>query len=81
MAERMVRTIRSECLDHLIVINEAHLQAVLAEFAAYHNRGRPHRSLGLQSPAPTAIQTHGPVVSRPVDCTMRTPGRHDWAGI
>jgi transposase InsO family protein len=34
IAERMVRTLRNECLDHLIVVNEAHLRAVLREFAA-----------------------------------------------
>ncbi len=38
IAERIVRTIRTECLDHLIVIDERHLHAVLAEFAAYYNR-------------------------------------------
>ena len=39
IAERVVRTIRTECLDHLIVIDERHLGAVLTEFAAYYNRG------------------------------------------
>src|SRR3989442_11350605 len=38
IAERIVRTIRTECLAHLIVIDERHLHAVLAEFAAYYNR-------------------------------------------
>ncbi|HVS07562.1 MAG TPA: integrase core domain-containing protein [Candidatus Dormibacteraeota bacterium] len=47
VAERIVRTIRTECLDHLIVIDERHLRAVLAEFADYYNRDRPHRSLSL----------------------------------
>lgn len=41
VAERIVRTIGSECLDHLIVIAERHLRAVLTDFAAYYNRGRP----------------------------------------
>jgi transposase InsO family protein len=47
VAERIVRTIRSECLDHLIVVDERHLRAVLAEFADYYNRDRPHRGFGL----------------------------------
>lgn len=42
------RTIRTECLDHLIVIDERHLRAVLGEFADYYNRDRPHRSLWLK---------------------------------
>ncbi len=64
LAEKLVRTIRTECLDHLIVIDEQHLRAVLAEFADYYNRDRPHRSLGLQSPLPSRVRTRGPVVSR-----------------
>ncbi len=52
VADRIVRTIRTECLDHLIVIDERHLRAVLAEFAGYYNRDRPHRSLGLKTRFP-----------------------------
>ncbi len=66
MAERLVRTIRTECLDHLIVIDERHLRAVLAEFVHYYNHDRPHRSLGLESPLPSSVQARGRVVSRPV---------------
>ncbi len=66
IGERIVRTIRSECLDHIIVINERHLQAVLAEFADYYNRNRPHRSLELRSPIVRPSQLAGRVVSRSV---------------
>ncbi len=52
IAERLVRTLRSECLDHLIVVNEAHLRAVLREFAAFYNAERPHRGLQLEPPVP-----------------------------
>jgi hypothetical protein len=45
IAERLVGTIRRECLDHVIVINERHLPTVLAECALYYHR--PHR-VGLQ---------------------------------
>lgn len=44
--ERLIGTIRRECLDWLIVLNERHLRAVLREWAAHYNRGRPHASLG-----------------------------------
>ena len=57
IAERLVRTLRSEVLDHVIVINDQHLHAVLAEFALYYNRDRPHRSLNLQPPLPTLRQS------------------------
>jgi transposase InsO family protein len=66
VGERIVRTIRTECLDHLIVFEECHLWTVLAEFADYYNRDRPHRSLGLESPLPSSVQAHGQVVSRPI---------------
>ena len=42
VAERLVGTLRRECLDHLIVVNEAHLRAVLSEFVRFFNRERPH---------------------------------------
>ena len=66
IAERLVRTLRSEVLDHVIVINDRHLHAVLAEFAKYYNHDRPHRSLDLQPPLPTLRSGPGPVGSRPV---------------
>src|SRR5262245_6761564 len=52
IAERLVGTLRRECLDHLIVLNERHLRSVLTEFARYYNEARPHRTLLLETPAP-----------------------------
>jgi transposase InsO family protein len=51
IAERWVRTVRRECLDHLIPLSERHLSAILTEFVHYYNHDRPHRSLGLQAPS------------------------------
>jgi len=42
-AERVVRTIRAECLDWVIILGRRHLDAVLAEYARHYNRHRPHR--------------------------------------
>jgi transposase InsO family protein len=50
IAERLVGTLRRECLDHLIIVDERHLRLILTEYAAHYNRGRPHRSLDLQPP-------------------------------
>ena len=50
LAERVIGTIRRECLDHLIVLNEAHLRRVLREYVTYYNDARPHRSLALEPP-------------------------------
>jgi transposase InsO family protein len=66
IAERLVRTIRRECLDHVIVLNERHLRAVLVDFADYYNLNRPHRSLELESPLPQPLVRDGPVIKRPV---------------
>jgi len=69
IAERLAGTLRRECLDHIIVLNEGHLVGVLREFAAYYNLDRPHRTLALAPPIrpPSWPQARrGAVVSRPV---------------
>jgi transposase InsO family protein len=66
VAERLVGTLRRECLDRLIVVNEAHLHTVLTEFAAYYNRERPHRTLCLDTPEPVARPSVGPIRASPV---------------
>ena len=49
-AERWVRTVREECLDRLIILNERHLHRVLKEYIAYYNTRRPHQALQQDSP-------------------------------
>jgi putative transposase len=44
--ERLVGTIRRECLDFVIPLNERHLRQILGEWVGHYNRGRPHSSLG-----------------------------------
>jgi transposase InsO family protein len=66
IAERVVRTLRNDCLDHVIPLSEAHLRAVLAEYVRYYNAERPHRSLGLEPPLPPAPTTRGPIRAQPV---------------
>jgi transposase InsO family protein len=66
VAERLVGTLRRECLDHLIVVNEAHLRAVIGGFVAYYNADRPHRSPGMESPQPTPRPRAGPIHVRRV---------------
>jgi putative transposase len=52
IAERLVRTVRAECLDWLLIVNRRHLERVLRVFADHYNTHRPHRSLQLTPPAP-----------------------------
>jgi transposase InsO family protein len=65
-AERVVRSLRRECLDHILPLSEGHVRSVLAEFVSYYNQDRPHRWLGLETPVPSPRQLDGEVVSRPV---------------
>jgi transposase InsO family protein len=50
IAERWVRSVRTECLEHVFTFNERHLQKVLAEYVGYFNDWRPHRSMGQRAP-------------------------------
>ena len=50
--ERLIGTIRRECLDFVIPLNERHVRNVLQEWVAHYNRGRPHASLGPGIPDP-----------------------------
>ena len=69
VAERVIGTLRRECLDHVIPLDEHHLERILAEYVAYYNGDRPHRTLRLQTPQPGDRPRAGPpqeVRARPV---------------
>jgi putative transposase len=52
IAERFVRTVRSECLDWLLIVNRRHLQHVLRTYVNHYNYERPHRAIELKAPDP-----------------------------
>jgi transposase InsO family protein len=62
-AERLIGTIRRECVDHLIVRGEAHLRRVLVEFAAYYNESRIHHSLGKDASNPSSNRIPSPATA------------------
>jgi transposase InsO family protein len=64
--ERLIGTIRRECLDHMIVFGEAHLRRILGRYAAYYNESRIHRSLDKDAPFHRAIERFGVITSQPV---------------
>jgi transposase InsO family protein len=66
VAERLVGTRRRECLDHLIVVNEAHRRAILCDFARYDNADRPRQTLALDTPRPLDRSPVGSIRTRPV---------------
>jgi putative transposase len=53
-AERWVRTVRTECLDWLLIIGRHHLEQVLRAYVGHYNQHRPHRALELEAPDPPA---------------------------
>src|SRR2546428_3986953 len=65
-AERLIGSIRRECVDHLVVLGEAHLRRILKSYARYYNELRTHRSLNKDAPIHRAIQHMGRLVSAPV---------------
>jgi transposase InsO family protein len=66
-AERLIGSIRRECVDHLIVLNEKELRRILREYFDYYNEVRPHQSLEKNSPLGREIElpTKGRVISIP----------------
>ena len=64
--ERLIGSIRRECVDHIVVLGEAHLRRILTKYAAYYNELRTHRSLGKDAPIHRAVQHVGRIASVPV---------------
>lgn len=71
--ERVIGSIRHECLDHVIVVNEAGLRRVLARYVSYYTRFCTHHALAKDSPVPRAVQ--GPSAGRIV-ATPEVGGLH-----
>jgi transposase len=57
-AERWVRTVRQDCLDHILVVSRQHLESVLSDYLRHYNQARPHRGLRLELPVPRPEQRH-----------------------
>jgi hypothetical protein len=57
VAERWVRSVGEECLDHLIILNERHLCRVLSDYVTYYNAGCPHRGIQQDRPLGLTIAT------------------------
>ena len=66
-AERWVGSVRAECLDYLLIVNEAHLRHVLTGYVAHYNQARPHQGIAQRAPIPfDACARQGPVRRRDV---------------
>jgi putative transposase len=83
--ERVIGTIRRECLDFIIPMNERHLRSTVREFVTFYNRGRPHASLGpgipepIQASTPDAVHRHElPVGYRIASKSILSGLHHDY---
>jgi transposase InsO family protein len=66
VAERLIGSIRRECVDHIIVLGEMHLRRVLKSYADYYNSFRTHRSLNKDAPISRPVQRPGVISSRTI---------------
>ena len=64
--ERLIGSIRRDCLDHVVVFGERHLRHLLRSYANYYNQSRTHLSLNKDTPASRAIQTVGRILPLPI---------------
>jgi transposase InsO family protein len=65
-AERLIGSIRRECVDHMVVLGEGHLRRILQTYAHYYNAIRTHRSLDKDAPAYRAVQRIGNIESHAI---------------
>jgi transposase InsO family protein len=65
-AERLIGSIRRECLDHLVIFSETHLRRILQTYACYYNKIRTHRSLDKDAPAFRSVQRIGTIESHAI---------------
>jgi len=76
-AERLIGSIRRECVDHFIVLGEAHLRRILRAYARYYNEIRTHRSLAKDAPVSRPVQRTGIIRS----CAILGGLHHQYARV
>jgi len=72
-AERLIGTLRRECLDQMLIFGEGHLRRVLSAYAAYYNQARTHLALGKDAPLHRAVQRSGDIASIPILAPLIRP--------
>ena len=66
IAERLIGTLRRECLDQMLIFGEAHLRQTLSTYATYYNQARTHLTLKKDAPLHRAAQRSGAIVGIPI---------------
>jgi transposase InsO family protein len=65
-AERLIGTLRRECLDRVVILSEMHLRRILSAYAAYYNQARTHLALRKDPPLHRAVQRSGAILAIPI---------------
>jgi len=65
-AERLIGTLRRDCLDHVLIFGVQHLRRILTAYSCYYNETRTHLSLDKDAPLGRAVQRHGTIVAVPI---------------
>jgi len=65
-AERLIGSIRRDCLDHVVVFGELHLRHLLLSYQRYYNEARTHLSLDKDAPVSRSIQAVGRIIAKPL---------------
>ena len=65
-AERLIGTLRCECLDQMLIFDAAHLRRILSAYAAYYNQARTHLALQKDAPLHRVVQRSGAIVVIPI---------------
>jgi transposase InsO family protein len=63
IAERLIGTLRRECLDQMVICGEAHLHRILSIYATYYNQARTHLALQKDAPLGRTVQRSGAIVA------------------
>ena len=64
--ERLIGSVRRECIDHVIILGEAHLRRIMSRYASYYNQARTHRALGKDAPISRPVQPFGRIITEPM---------------
>jgi len=75
--ERLIGTLRRDCLDHILIFDERHLRRVLTSYSLYYNETRTHLGLAKDAPLRRAVQRSGTIIITPILCGLH----HRYARI
>jgi transposase InsO family protein len=64
--ERLIGTLRRDCLDHVLIFGEQHLRQILTLYSRYYNEARTHLSLRKDTPRPRPVQRTGTIIATPI---------------